>query len=81
MNHVTKTLATFALFAVPAFAQNEERPLETPSVECNRVFDEARRLPAPTPSSVYEYGRRVVNQGARCVQSGFNSTRGAGRGE
>lgn len=66
-------VALFATLAAPALAQNEPQPLAEPSVECRRVFEEARRLPAPNPASIHDYGRRVVDQGERCLQSGFQS--------
>jgi hypothetical protein len=79
MNTISKILSAMALLAVPVFAQSESPRLESPSVECNRVFEEARRLPAPSPRSIYNYGRRVVGQGSRCLESGFNSVLGGAR--
>jgi hypothetical protein len=45
--------------------------------ECNKVFQEARRLPAPTPKSIKNYNERVVEQGGRCLKAGFEALTGS----
>jgi hypothetical protein len=44
--------------------------------ECNKVFTEARRLPAPTASSIRDYGNRVVEQGKKCLEAGSREIMG-----
>jgi hypothetical protein len=47
---------------------------------CEKVFSEARKLPAPSPRSIYNYGSRVVNQGGECLKKGTDAIRSTGSG-
>lgn len=78
------TISALAVFALSCAAFADE-PRSTWTPQCQKTFEEARNLPAPTPSSIYQYGSRVVEQGSCCVKSFFdsnacNSTQGSGGG-
>lgn len=78
MNRFLIVMAAASAMSTTLMAQSEPRPLETPQIECHRVFEEARRLPSPSPRSVYDYGSRVADQGGRCLRSGINDVRSSG---
>ena len=71
---ITAVVLAIPMISGAAFAQSETRVER----ECNKVFEEARRLPAPSPRSIYNYGTRVVNQGGRCVGAGIDAVTGRG---
>jgi hypothetical protein len=50
-----------------ALAQ-ESQSCEKP---CTRLFEEARKLPTPSPESIRRYGNRVQDQGGECLGCGF----------
>ena len=72
------TLSSIALLALCSAASADEPRTSDVQRECNKVFEEARNLPAPTPSSIYTYGSRVFEQGSRCLEAGIKHATGGG---
>jgi hypothetical protein len=71
------SLALVLALSGTALADDDRSSKDGCTAACDKVFDEARRLPEPTPGSVRDYGNRVVDAGKECVSCAIKST-GAG---
>jgi hypothetical protein len=73
--------AGISMVAAPLVRADEDQAATEKA--CDKVFSDARKLPEPTAKSIYEYGKRNVNNIGECLKQGVEAIQGkpAGSGK